>query len=110
LFSHAEFWTHPPDEVVIAASEFDGQCADKWAARWNSAMAWCKRMQISGTGEVATAAMNRNRGWSQATEPWVRFVDADDVYRPERMSIVLQMITKNSNINIRTLRDLPPRV
>jgi hypothetical protein len=26
------------------------------------------------------------------------------------MSIVLQMITKNSNINIRTLRDLPPRV
>jgi len=46
------------------------------------------------------AGENRNRGWQLASSEWVSFLDADDLYLPEKFSFQREVIEHFSDVNL----------
>jgi teichuronic acid biosynthesis glycosyltransferase TuaG len=48
----------------------------------------------SGPGEA------RNAGWEKATQPWIAFLDADDVWDPQKLALQYQCLQLNPSIDL----------
>jgi glycosyltransferase involved in cell wall biosynthesis len=69
----------PPAEVVLVDDSSTDGTADAVRARFGD------RVRILG-GRFGGAAAARNAGWRAATAPWIAFLDADDVWFPEKLA------------------------
>jgi glycosyltransferase involved in cell wall biosynthesis len=49
------------------------------------------------TQEPCNAAKNRNRGWNKVSGDWVVFLDCDDYYHPDKLTVTAEIISKNFN-------------
>jgi glycosyltransferase involved in cell wall biosynthesis len=48
---------------------------------------------------ACNASMNRNRGWELSTGDFIVFLDADDIYHPEKIAITFETIMKLPDTN-----------
>jgi teichuronic acid biosynthesis glycosyltransferase TuaG len=50
--------------------------------------------------ENSGPGMARNAGWQVATQPWIAFLDADDIWHPEKIKVQWGIIKQNVNIDL----------
>lgn len=71
--------THPPEEVVVVDdSSRDGTGAEV-ERRFGTSVRVVR-------GRFGSAAAARNAGWRTARAPWVAFLDADDLWFPDKLA------------------------
>lgn len=52
-------------------------------------------VRIFSTTESRTAGENRNIGWGKANFEFISFLDADDIYHPNRLNLISRIIDEN---------------
>jgi len=77
-------------EIIIAASE---------AGSLNRNLPSSYPIIFETISTPCKAACNRNRGWNKATGNWILFLDADDVYHPDKVKVTYEIIQKNPHID-----------
>lgn len=88
-------WELRPAEIVVVASEIQRREVAPFRNRLiQLAESSDAKLGLITSSDRATAGVNRNTGWAQATYPWTVFLDADDVYRPERTRYLLDLCQK----------------
>lgn len=45
-------------------------------------------------------ASARNAGWDKATQPYIAFLDADDIWHPQKLALVYPLIEQNPHIDV----------
>jgi glycosyltransferase involved in cell wall biosynthesis len=54
---------------------------------------------VHTTINKCNAATNRNRGWEKVSGDWIVFLDADDVYHPDKLAIIYDVVSKFPDID-----------
>lgn len=81
--------TLPFDEIVIVASGF----RDAELMKLENELARNKNQGIRLVKTVLSpAGTNRNAGWNEVAARYIAFVDADDLYRKDRIEILLDVL------------------
>lgn len=79
--------TCPPAEVVVV----DDRSSDGTAEALDALVAAGKPVKVV-RGHFGGAAAARNAGWRAATSPWIAFLDADDVWLPEKLEVAARTL------------------
>jgi glycosyltransferase involved in cell wall biosynthesis len=74
--------TRPPAEVIVV----DDRSTDGTASAVEKRYAHRPEVRVV-SGQFGSAAAARNAGWRAATHPWIAFLDADDVWFPEKLAV-----------------------
>ena len=77
-------------EIIIAASETDDVNINT-----DSLYPIIKYTTLEKHGPAG----NRNRGWEKVQGDWIVFLDADDLYHPDKILVTYDIISKNSGID-----------
>lgn len=97
LVASIRSWEIAPYEIIVAASEVPRQRHLEFERQLVCASGMDPvRVRLLSTTYSATAGVNRNRGWAEAEGDWTLFVDADDIYRPERSQVLLELCNRTS--------------
>lgn len=78
--------TYEIKEIIIAASSTHSLSVDTSSSKIP--------VKILTTPEHCNAARNRNRAWNHVEGNYIMFMDADDVYHPEKCKITAEIISK----------------
>lgn len=84
--------TVPPERVIVVDDGSDDGTADLVAERFPDLE--LVRQQNSGPSAA------RNVGWRLATTEWVAFLDADDVFEPERLAAQLALAAAEPSVGL----------
>ncbi len=79
--------THPAAEVVVVDDASTDGTGDAIEQRFGSAVRVVR-------GRFGSAAAARNAGWRAAAAPWVGFLDADDVWFPDKLAVAAAAFTR----------------
>lgn len=75
----------PPDEVIVVDDDSSDGTAEALEATFGSALT---RIH----GRFGSAAAARNAGWRAARSPWIGFLDADDLWFPEKTRVAAEAL------------------
>jgi glycosyltransferase involved in cell wall biosynthesis len=87
----------PAEIILIDDVSQDNSCLviesliDKYS---NHCIVLIKLIKNSGPGVA------RNKGWELATQPWIAFLDADDIFHPKKIEIQLDFLNQNSDVSM----------
>lgn len=81
----------PPDEVIVV----DDDSGDGTAAALESAFGSAVTLV---RGRFGSAAAARNAGWRAARAPWIGFLDADDLWFPEKTRVAAAALDGRSAV------------
>lgn len=87
-----------PDEVVFSDDgSQDATCVilERWCAKFQEKGVLCQVLRNPHEGPGAT----RNSGIRRATGDWVAFLDADDLWMPDKLVDTLSYIQNNPGVN-----------
>jgi glycosyltransferase involved in cell wall biosynthesis len=94
---------HLIEEIIICRSGLDESKRDQYTS-WLTQITIDQREVIpiflESSRKQRNAGSNRNIGAQRAKSDWIAFIDADDVYSQERLSILNNIIEKNSGANL----------
>ena len=78
--------------VIICRSETRdlGKAAKKRYSRYAKSAGFLKEITVDCVRTIARDGTNRNRGWSKVDTEYVAFLDADDLYSKNRLSVILE--------------------
>jgi len=84
-------------QVIICRSETKGSISkiERRFQKYARQVAFYKEIKVDCVKEVARDGTNRNRGWKRALSEYVVFIDADDLYSPTRLMILLDLFLLN---------------
>lgn len=79
-------------QVIICRSETRdlGEAAKKKYSRDAKSVGFKKEIIVDSVRGVARDGTNRNRGWHKVNTEFVAFMDADDLYSTNRLSLILE--------------------
>jgi hypothetical protein len=79
-------------QVIICRSETRdlGKAAKKKYVKAAKSVGFQKDILVDSVRSVARDGTNRNRGWNNADSEFVAFLDADDLYSKNRLSVILE--------------------
>jgi glycosyltransferase involved in cell wall biosynthesis len=79
-------------QVIICRSETkdSGRAARKKYKKYAESVGFLKEISVDCVKSVARDGTNRNRGWLSADTEFVAFLDADDLYSKDRLSVILE--------------------
>jgi hypothetical protein len=90
-------WHAQPYEIIVSASELPPERNEEFHQQLlDSSGVGSPQVKLLSTPEPATAGTNRNLGWAHVESPWTLFIDADDIYRPERSRMLLDLCTRTT--------------
>jgi glycosyltransferase involved in cell wall biosynthesis len=75
----------PPDEVIVVDDASTDGTSDSLEAAFGS------RVRVV-RGHFGGAAAARNAGWRAARAPWIGFLDADDLWFPEKLTVAAEAL------------------
>jgi hypothetical protein len=83
--------------VIICRSETkdSGRAARKRYRKYAESVGFLKEISVDCVKNVARDGTNRNRGWCGADTEFVAFLDADDLYAKNRLSVILESFRNN---------------
>lgn len=81
-------------EIIICASEIDSQQSNNLLSNLQNSTKI--KIIINNTLEKQNASQNRNRGWNIVNSEYIIFLDADDIYHPNRIVILKEIIESNN--------------
>jgi len=78
--------------VIICRSETkdSGRAARNRYKKYAESVGFLKEIYVDCVKNVARDGTNRNRGWLSADTEFVAFLDADDLYSKNRLSVILE--------------------
>jgi glycosyltransferase involved in cell wall biosynthesis len=84
-------------QVIICRSESKGSMPkiEGKFQKYAQQAAFYKDIKVDCVKEVARDGTNRNRGWKRALSEYVVFIDADDLYSQNRLSVLLNLFVVN---------------
>jgi glycosyltransferase involved in cell wall biosynthesis len=80
-------------EIILCISEINSEISNKITEAYKELKI---PITISFVSEPKNASQNRNRGWELAKSEYICFLDADDIYHPERFNILKEIIEENN--------------
>jgi glycosyltransferase involved in cell wall biosynthesis len=80
--------TMPPAEVIVV----DDRSTDGTTAAVEALRLAGRPVRVV-RGSFGGAAAARNAGWRAASSPWIAFLDADDVWLPDKLAVAAEMLT-----------------
>lgn len=87
----------PMELIVVDDASTDDSCS----VIENLIKKYCGyRIFLIKLKENSGPGIARNLGWDNATQPWVAFLDADDIWHHEKIHIQWGIIEKNPNIDL----------
>jgi len=103
LFENLSQASHMFKEIIIARSETRiadiYQITEKIEKLRQNTGILCPVL-LSPSTDRCLAGENRNRGWQLAASKWVCFLDADDLYLPEKFNFQREVIENIPNVNM----------
>ena len=89
---------HLIEEVIICRSETKGSLlrVKKRYSRYANSVGFNKKITVDSVNSVARDGTNRNRGLESASTKYVAFMDADDFYSSDRLSILLKVFMSSN--------------
>lgn len=75
----------PADEVIVVDDRSSDGSGDAVRARFG------ERVRVIA-GQFGSAAASRNAGWRAAAGEWIAFLDADDLWTPDKLSASLALL------------------
>jgi glycosyltransferase involved in cell wall biosynthesis len=84
-------------QVIICRSETKGSISkiERKFQKYARQAAFYKDIKVDCVKTVARDGTNRNRGWKRALSEYVVFLDADDLYSQNRLSVLLHVFAVN---------------
>ena len=84
-------------QVIICRSESKGSISkiEGKFQKYAQQATFYKDVKVDCVKEVARDGTNRNRGWKRALSEYIVFIDADDLYSPTRLTVLLDLISLN---------------
>lgn len=79
----------PAEIILVDDGSNDGTLENLYRLRKQYPDGWIKVISQSENGGPGTA---RNTGWTNATQPYIAFLDADDAWHPDKLKIQYQMM------------------
>jgi glycosyltransferase involved in cell wall biosynthesis len=86
-----------PQEVLLID---DASQDDTWLVLENLAGRYPNWIKVTRLEQNRGAASTRNVGWSKATHPYIAFLDADDSWHPEKISIQFRFMHLHPQIGL----------
>ena len=82
-------------EVIICRSESrtSNSKIERKFLKFAKGAEFLKEIKVDCVRNIARDGTNRNRGWAQASSEYVAFMDADDLYSQNRLSVLLNLFT-----------------
>ena len=90
----------PPMEILLVedGSDDEGKTLD---ALYNLQSKYVdSAIKVISLDRNSGAAAARNRGWDEATQPYIAFLDADDTWHPEKLRIQYEYMCRNPEVVI----------
>lgn len=85
----------PAEVILVDDGSGDGTLARLRDVARSYPAGWIKVIAMPRNGGPSKA---RNRGWEQATQPWIAFLDADDSWHPQKLKLQMEVLAKDPNI------------
>lgn len=85
----------PQEILLVDDGSGDGTLERLWEVARTYPSGWVKVVAMPRNGGPSAA---RNRGWEQASQPWVAFLDADDSWHPQKLKLQMDALAKDPQI------------
>ena len=85
----------PAEVLLVDDGSGDGTLETLWSVARDYPPGWIKVVAMPRNGGPSAA---RNRGWEQASQPWIAFLDADDTWHPQKLKLQMKALADDPKI------------
>lgn len=85
----------PAEVILVDDGSKDGTLHSLWEVARSYPPGWVKVIAMPRNAGPSAA---RNRGWEQARQPWIAFLDADDSWHPQKLKLQLEALANDPQI------------
>lgn len=85
----------PAEVLLVDDSSNDGTLERLSEVASNYPPGWVKVIAMPRNSGPSAA---RNRGWEQASQPWIAFLDADDSWHPQKLKLQMEALADDPQI------------
>lgn len=85
----------PSEVVLVDDGSADGTLERLWEVARAYPSGWVKVVAMARNSGPSAA---RNRGWEEASQPWIAFLDADDSWHPQKLKLQMEALANDPQI------------
>jgi glycosyltransferase involved in cell wall biosynthesis len=85
----------PAEVLLVDDGSGDGTLQRLWEVARNYPAGWIKVIAMPRNGGPSAA---RNRGWEEARQPWIAFLDSDDSWHPLKLQLQMETLAADPRI------------
>ncbi|GLQ91252.1 glycosyl transferase [Dyella acidisoli] len=87
----------PAEVLLVDDGSGDGTLERLWSVARVYPTGWVKVIAMPRNAGPSAA---RNRGWEQASQPWIAFLDADDSWHPQKLKLQMEALANDPHIDL----------